>query len=1035
MKISKKIVSVLLSMLMMLSVISGLNFNAFAYTYDDEAVSGLFAARYSKYQVFDVQRSPIYPGGTQANPSEFTVKTFRTPYGMPTTETDDGWFYFKGVGSAAENGISYGTLWRCADEGLDPYIVELWYNDNHGTNVKCSTGVIGGIGTEGFFYEGDSHWGYYFSNNHAYEYNSSLSVTYTPVQNGRVVVSREVLNNYEAGSMLFPDGYYNVTFEPGEGSGTAYTYGAKSVTFANPNAFTAPAGKVFDYWENNTNKYYVGDKMNLSNDATFVAHWVNGVTVTFDSDGGTPVASQTIKPNTTVNAKEIRTIKDGFRLKAWQLNGVDFDLSTPVTENITLTAVWEKSNAVFELDAEYGDMPSGWTIESSNSDLKWTVGVGDYDESTGTHSGDYNFKCTHIDRGEYAYLVSPTLDLSSEGATLEFWFINRAWGGDIDIFDVCYRVSNGEWVSIFSTDGNSNEVWTEESINLPEEALVPDVQIGFKMTDSYGFGVGLDDVTLSAVSSAPAPTGEAAIGNVGYPTLEEALAAAQTGDTVTLLQDIDYSTTYTERNARDNGREHIIDLKDCTLDLNGYTISTINATVEFCGNGATIENGTFNLIPKNTDGSYKEGSYALIIDNSGTGNYGANGKITVNNVVCNGAVNVKQATVELNNVTARTTPTKFYAVWAEDYATVTINSGTYTDAQSGGRGVLATGTSSGETGAVIEVKGGTFEASNKIVAGAEENSILISGGTFSKPVAQKYCANGYIPVTEPNTQGKYEVTKADNGVSITVDSTIDTNFYIDNSYPSTAYVKTVYNKNSNATETANFTTEIKSITSLDVAGAGSGDYAGDYTLSVTQAPAQITEAVTIEVYASQADAQSGTNALYTKEYNAASYCNDILAGDYDAELQTLAQATLDYGAAAKDYFNYSATSAASDYESRLAGVTPSGVTPQTADILTGAALVVVADPQIKLFTNGPVAVNSSTNATAAADVSGDKNFIRVTGIAPANFGQTFTVNTSAGEISMSMNTILVMMAGNANMEMLAKGMYNYGTAAAAYFAG
>ena len=36
MKISKKIVSVLLSMLMMLSVISGLNFNAFAYTYDDE---------------------------------------------------------------------------------------------------------------------------------------------------------------------------------------------------------------------------------------------------------------------------------------------------------------------------------------------------------------------------------------------------------------------------------------------------------------------------------------------------------------------------------------------------------------------------------------------------------------------------------------------------------------------------------------------------------------------------------------------------------------------------------------------------------------------------------------------------------------------------------------------------------------------------------------------------------------------------------------------------------------------------------------
>ena len=526
----------------------------------------------------------------------------------------------------------------------------------------------------------------------------------------------------------------------------------------------------------------------------------------------------------------------------------------------------------------------------------------------------------------------------------------------------------------------------------------------------------------------------AEVNGTGYPTLEEALAAAQTGDTVTLLQDIDYSTTYTERNARDNGREHIIDLKDCTLDLNGYTISTINGTVEFCGNGAIIENGTFNLIPKNTNGSYKEGSYALIIDNSGTGNYGANGKVTVNDVTCNGAVNVKQATVELNNVTARTTPTKFYAVWAEDYATVTINSGTYTDAQSGGRGVLATGTSSGETGAVIEVKGGTFEASNKIVAGAEENSILISGGTFSKPVAQKYCANGYIPVTEPDAQGKYTVTKADNGVSITVDSTIDTNFYLDNDYPSTGYVKTTYNTNSNSSETAEFTSETKQLSELGrVVG---GDYAGDYKVSIPQAPAQITEDILVEVYATEAAAEAGTSPMYTVNYNAAEYCKAVLNSSGTSEsLKNLAQATLDYGAAAKDYFHYSAESAAADYASRISSVTPSGVAPQTAGILTGAALVVVADPEIKLFTNGAVAVNGSENATATAEVSGDKNFIRVTGIAPANFGQTFTVNTSAGEISMSMNTILGMMAGNANMAMLAKGMYNYGTAAAAYFAG
>jgi len=234
--------------------------------------------------------------------------------------------------------------------------------------------------------------------------------------------------------------------------------------------------------------------------------------------------------------------------------------------------------------------------------------------------------------------------------------------------------------------------------------------------------------------------------------LESALASASSGDTIQLGSDIDYSTTYTVRNARDNGGEHVVDLKDCTLDLNGHTISTINGTVEFAGNGATIENGTFDLVHKSTSGSYQAGSYALIIDNDGS--YGATGTVTVNNVICNGAVNVCCATVELNNVTAETTPTKFYAVWAETDANVTINSGTYTDSQTGGKGVLATGKGT-EGGATIEIKGGTFDATTKLVASAEANSIKISGGTFSKEVSSEYLADGAEWDTTTGTVTQY----------------------------------------------------------------------------------------------------------------------------------------------------------------------------------------------------------------------------------------------------------------------------------------
>ena len=321
----------------------------------------------------------------------------------------------------------------------------------------------------------------------------------------------------------------------------------------------------------------------------------------------------------------------------------------------------------------------------------------------------------------------------------------------------------------------------------------------------------------------------------------------------------------------------------------------------------------------------------------------------------------------------------------------------------------------------------TFERVDEVIPAT-------STAVFSSDVSE-LAEEGYETVYDAESGGYVvEPIVYNNGVSITVKSTIENNFYLDKKYPSTAYVKLVYNENSNATETPSTTSEIKPITSLDTY-TGEGTYAGDYTVSIPQAPAQITENITVAVYATEADAEAGTNALYSVNYNAAAYCNAVLAGDYDASLKTLAQATLDYGAAAKDYFNYSADSAAVDYAERIAGITPSGVAAETAGVVNGVALVVVADPVIKLFTTEAVAVNGATNATAEAQVNGDRNFIRVTGIAPGEFGQTFTVNTDVGNISMSMNTILALMAanGDASMQLLAKGMYNYGTAAAAYF--
>ena len=61
--------------------------------------------------------------------------------------------------------------------------------------------------------------------------------------------------------------------------------------------------------------------------------------------------------------------------------------------------------------------------------------------------------------------------------------------------------------------------------------------------------------------------------------------------------------------------------------------------------------------------------------------------------------------------------------------------------------------------AVIAIKGGDFtgnaDLGADIAVTTAENKQVVSGGTFSKPVALAYCAPGYIPVV--GTEGKYTV--------------------------------------------------------------------------------------------------------------------------------------------------------------------------------------------------------------------------------------------------------------------------------------
>ncbi len=64
-------------------------------------------------------------------------------------------------------------------------------------------------------------------------------------------------------------------------------------------------------------------------------------TVTFNTDGGSNVASLKVKRNKTVT-KPADPTKEGYKFVSWQLAGADYNFEEPVTDNLTINAKWEK---------------------------------------------------------------------------------------------------------------------------------------------------------------------------------------------------------------------------------------------------------------------------------------------------------------------------------------------------------------------------------------------------------------------------------------------------------------------------------------------------------------------------------------------------------------------------------------------------------------------------------------------------------------------------------------------------------------------
>ena len=224
---------------------------------------------------------------------------------------------------------------------------------------------------------------------------------------------------------------YKVTFNSDGGTKVAQQFIEEGKVASMP---TNPKknGYTFVEWQLNGKKYNFNTQ--VTKDITLKAKWkkveqqvqpttpvpapaepapvpLKEYTITFNSDGGTTIESQTVKEGNKVT-RPTDPIKTDYAFIEWQLNGTTYNFETAVTSNITLTAKWTKkyvpgekvnignqyynvvrdNGTTLTLLAKYNVTKSG--VQTSNR--SWAYGVVSESDWTGKNDIDLN---THTGGG------------------------------------------------------------------------------------------------------------------------------------------------------------------------------------------------------------------------------------------------------------------------------------------------------------------------------------------------------------------------------------------------------------------------------------------------------------------------------------------------------------------------------------------------------------------------------------------------------------------------------------------------------------
>ncbi len=178
--------------------------------------------------------------------------------------------------------------------------------------------------------------------------------------------------------------------------------------------------------------------------------------VEFDSDGGTAISSELVRPGFVISAPDPAPVKDGWVFNGWYNGASAWNFADPVTTAMTLVAQWQEPSYSVTLD------PGDGTVDPST----WPVTYGEvYGSLPAPSRNGYNFLGWYTEAGGNGDLITAGVTVTN----LTAHTLYAHWEQAVADLSVTIDVSNPAEIDVSMT---GEAILSKSATNYPDQMNV-----------------------------------------------------------------------------------------------------------------------------------------------------------------------------------------------------------------------------------------------------------------------------------------------------------------------------------------------------------------------------------------------------------------------------------------------------------------------------------------------------------------------------------------------------------------------------------